>query len=507
MSWKVASWATRLAAPVVAPLLELKVLASFLSATFVVVLATAVYMELKGARSTREALDLRRATIDALEQTEMSLLDAETGQRGYLLTGRSVYLQPYQAALPRLDGLFAQLERSTAGDATQHDRLERLRGLVGDKLEELSETIDLSDERRPAAAAAIVDSDWGKHTMDQARALIGEMARSENALLEIDRAVHQREQRQTEIVLIAGSLGAFILTILLNMAIRGDVAQRRSASALIAEQTAQLKEANRELGRAHEVVASALQQREEALAKLQTSNQELDQFAYVTAHDLKAPLRGIANLAEWITEDLGASISDAAKENLGLLRKRAKHMEALINGILEYSRAGRKTGALETVDLQEMVAEILQLIAPAPDRYTIRIPDRLPVLRAPRMTFERIWTNLLSNAVKFSPQSGAIIDVTARVDRGAYEFCVADNGIGLSERDLHRVFTLFHRVTAQAGVEGMGIGLAVVKKLVDSLGGRVWVESVLGGGSRFYFTFPAAEPQSGADDIHARATT
>jgi signal transduction histidine kinase len=215
----------------------------------------------------------------------------------------------------------------------------------------------------------------------------------------------------------------------------------------------------------------------------------------------------MANLAEWITEDLGISASDAAKENLSLLRKRATHMEALINGILEYSRAGRRTETPETVDLQEMVAEILQLIAPPPDRYTIRIPERLPVLRAPRMTFERIWTNLLSNAVKFSHPSGAIIDVTVRVDRGTYEFCVADNGIGLSERDLQRVFTLFHRVTARHGAEGMGIGLAVVKKLVDNLGGRVWVESVLGGGSRFYFTFPAAGPRSGADDVHARATT
>jgi signal transduction histidine kinase len=166
-------------------------------------------------------------------------------------------------------------------------------------------------------------------------------------------------------------------------------------------------------------------------------------------------------------------------------------MEALINGILEYSRAGRKSGNAEVVDMHDLVREILDLLAPAPERYVIRIPDRLPVLQGSRLILERIWTNLLSNAVKYSPSRGAIIEVTARADGGYWEFCIADNGIGLSERDRGRVFNLFKRVATPSGTDGTGIGLAVVKKLVESLGGRVWVESEIGQGSRFHFTCPA----------------
>jgi signal transduction histidine kinase len=485
-----ATWATRFAAPVVAPLLELKVLASFLSATLVVVVASAVFIELHGALSTRAVVDARRETIDVLTQFEKTLLDAESSQRGFLLTGDARYLQPYRAAVPRLWKLLAQLEDQTASDASQRDRLATLRGLTKDKLGELAETIELHDQHREKAMAAIIDSDWGKQTMDQARGVIGEMFASERALLELDRSINQREQRRTELVLLVGSLGAFALTILLSMAIRGDVAQRRSAHALIAEQAAKLAEANRELAQAHESLARALEQREDALTRLQASNQELDQFAYVAAHDLKAPLRGIANLAVWIEEDLGSTIDEAAKGHLLLLRKRARHMETLINGILEYSRAGRRSGGAETVDVHDLVHEILDLLAPSPDRYTVRIPDRLPVLRASRVILERIWTNLLSNAVKYSPSNGATIDITARADGGSWEFCIADNGIGLAERDRRRVFNLFQRVATPDGTEGTGIGLAVVKKLVESLGGEVWVESEIGQGSRFHFTYP-----------------
>jgi signal transduction histidine kinase len=213
----------------------------------------------------------------------------------------------------------------------------------------------------------------------------------------------------------------------------------------------------------------------------------------------------MANLANWIEEDLGPAINDAARDHLRLLRNRAGRMEALINGILEYSRAGRgQARANDIVDLHEVVAEILELLAPPPERITVNIEGRLPVLRAPRISLERVWTNLLSNAIKYSPPQGAKISIATRERGNFWEFVVSDNGRGLAEKNHRRVFNLFQRVETGDGSDGTGIGLAVVKKLVEGGGGRVWVESELGAGSRFCFTWPRESTREKGSHDHAR---
>jgi signal transduction histidine kinase len=486
---KVAAWATRLTAPIVAPLLELKVLASFVSAAMVVMVASAIFLEMRAARSIRASLESRTETVQSLRQLREAMLDAESGQRGYLLTADARYLDPYRAALPRMDALLQSIRDKTDSDLNQRGRWVRLQRLVADKRAELAETIKLNGEHQDRAAKAIVENDWGKQTMDQARGVIAEMIAAEQNQLAVDQVRNEREQRRTDMVLLLGSFGACVLTILLNLAIRGDVAQRRTAHALIADQASKLERANGELARAQHALELALEERKSALAKVEATNQELDQFANVAAHDLKAPLRGISNLASWIEEDLGVSMSQSAREHLVLLRDRVGHMESLVNGILAYSREGRHVGELETVDLGHLLTEVLTLLAPPTERFTIALPKGLPVLQAPRVPLERIWTNLLGNAIKYGPREGATIEVSAS-DRGdRWEFSVADNGVGVAPKHHRRVFQLFQRVES-SDAEGTGIGLAVVKKLVEGVGGRAWVESELGKGSRFSFTWP-----------------
>ncbi len=502
----VAAWATRLTAPLVAPLLEMKVLAAFLSASLVVLVAGAAFVEMRASRDLRGAVEFRHATIDTLMQIQNSLLEAESGQRGYLLTSDSRYLQSYRVALPRLDGLLVELQEQTAGDANQQGRLMRLRGVIADKRKELSETIELHATHHEQEASTVVVGNWGKQTMDQARELVAEMTAAEVNLMEVDLSLNEREQRRTDWVLALGSLGAFLLTILVNLAIRGDVAQRRDAHRLIEGQAAKLARINKELSDAQQALRLALGERESALSNLAASNRDLDQFAYVAAHDLKAPLRGIANLANWIEEDLGAAVTNTAREHLSLLRSRATRLEALINGILEYARAGRRQGGVEQVDLHSLVTEILELIAPPPERFAVRIEERLPTLSAPRIPLERIWTNLLSNAVKYGPPVGAIVTVSVREDGAFWQFTVADNGLGLAEKNHRRIFALFQRVETSEGTEGTGIGLAVVKRLVEGFGGKVWVESEPGNGSRFHFTWPKEAGSKSARQSDANQT-
>ena len=220
---------------------------------------------------------------------------------------------------------------------------------------------------------------------------------------------------------------------------------------------------------------------------LERSNHELDQFAYVTSHDLKAPLRGIANLSEWIEEDVAEQLTDESREHLNLLRKRVYRMEALINGILQYSRAGR-VQEVETVDVSALLSEVIELLAPPPE-VLIVVEQGMPTLNTERTALEQIFMNLIGNAIKYAQRSDLRVQVSVREMGKYYEFAIADNGSGIAPEYQQKIWQIFQRLEARDKVEGTGVGLSIVKKIVESRGGRVWVESEVGAGATFYFTW------------------
>jgi PAS domain S-box-containing protein len=233
-------------------------------------------------------------------------------------------------------------------------------------------------------------------------------------------------------------------------------------------------------------------EREQLIKALARSNQELDQFAYVASHDLKAPLRGIANLSQWIEEDLGDTLGGENKSQMELLRGRVHRMEALIDGILQYSRAGRAKARPEEIDTGALVRDVLELIAP-PKQIKIQIPDAMPFVRSEKVPLQQVFMNLLGNAIKHAGEVDPVIEITA-ADAGAfYEFSVRDNGRGIAPQYHERIFGIFQTLEARDKVEGTGIGLSVVQKIVEAKGGRVWVESDVGKGARFRFLWPKAE--------------
>ncbi|WP_026369425.1 PAS domain S-box protein [Kallotenue papyrolyticum] len=224
---------------------------------------------------------------------------------------------------------------------------------------------------------------------------------------------------------------------------------------------------------------------------LEASNRELDQFAYITSHDLKAPLRGIANLAQWIEEDLGERATPNIRQHLTLLRGRVLRMEGLIDGILQYSRVGRSGGVKEHVDVRQLLDEILDLLAP-PQHATITITDGMPVLFTERLPLHQVFSNLIGNAIKHHHGPALHIRISAEQRAGLVEFAVADNGPGIAPQYHERIFGIFQTLAPRDQVEGSGLGLALVKKIVEHQGGRVWVESDEGQGATFRFTWPAA---------------
>lgn len=224
---------------------------------------------------------------------------------------------------------------------------------------------------------------------------------------------------------------------------------------------------------------------------LKRSNQELDQFAYVTSHDLKAPLRAIANLSEWIEEDLSDQLNEDSRKHLHLMRKRVNRMGALIEGILQYSRAGRMQ-QVETVNVANLLVDLIELLAP-PAETVITIEPGMPIFKTEKIPLEQVFMNLISNAIKYT--EGSTEDSEARIhisvkDRGKfYEFAVADNGLGIASEFHNKIWGIFQRLEARDQVEGTGVGLSIVKKIVESRGGQVWIESELGAGATFCFTW------------------
>lgn len=223
-------------------------------------------------------------------------------------------------------------------------------------------------------------------------------------------------------------------------------------------------------------------------AALEKRNQELDQFAYVTSHDLKAPLRAIANLSQWIEEDISDSLTDETRHQMDLLRGRVHRMEALINGLLQYSRSGRVTSDKSSVAVASMLLEIIDSLDPPPT-FTVEIAPNMPTLVTERLPLEQVFSNLIGNAIKHHPRLDGKVQVSCLDKGSSYEFAVADDGNGIAPEYHDKIFGIFQTLEARDRSENTGIGLAIVKKIVENHGGKIKVESNEGIGAKFIFTW------------------
>ncbi|GLR19091.1 sensor histidine kinase [Portibacter lacus] len=226
-------------------------------------------------------------------------------------------------------------------------------------------------------------------------------------------------------------------------------------------------------------------QREKLLVELAHQNQELSDYAHMVSHDLKSPLRSIDTLTAWLKEDYEDTIDESGKESLQLIRNNVEKMDSLINGILEFSTISQNSFEFYNVNINTLLEDILNIIE-IPEHITITNRGSLPTIKGDKYRLQQLFQNLITNAIKYNDKEEGLVEIGYHDKEEYWEFFIKDNGKGIENAYFDKIFKTF--VKLENNPESTGIGLSIVKKIVDVYSGKIWLESTFGIGTTFYFT-------------------
>jgi len=219
------------------------------------------------------------------------------------------------------------------------------------------------------------------------------------------------------------------------------------------------------------------------------ANHELKIYNYIIAHDLKAPLRAMNNIIEWLGEDYADKFDEEGNKLLGLLKNRATRMHDLIDSILRYSKIGKSEVIFEETYLSDLIKSTVSLLH-VPDNIKVNTINVEQTVMIPRIYLQQIFQNLLSNSIKFMDKEDGVINIGFEELETEYKFWVQDNGKGIEKKFFDKIFALFQTLQPKDEYENTGIGLSLVKKIIETYNGKLWLESEIGVGTTFYFTLP-----------------
>ncbi|MFI6661115.1 ATP-binding protein [Streptomyces sp. NPDC050523] len=462
---------------------------------------------------TTELVDKRSPALIEAMRVQQAVVNQETGIRGYGLSGRRDYLQPY-----------------AQGQADEKTAIRRLRPLVE---RDARARADLADVQkiagtwqtriaRPISAASPADAVTlatqraaeGKATFDELRRAL---TRQQSHLLrERAAATHDLRHAQTlrnwMFAVIAGVIlllasGVFeglrrgVTTPLAQLGFDArEVAGGHFDRPIVGTGPADLRRLARDVESMRQRLVQELEFSEasrrlldEQAADLKRSNAELEQFAYVASHDLQEPLRKVSSFTQLLQRRYGDQLDERADQYIGFAVDGANRMQKLINDLLAFSRVGRVHNDHETVDLEAVMRRAVDNLDVAVEESAAEIThDTLPTVVGDITQLTMLWQNLLSNAIKFrSPDQPPRVHVGAVSSDGIWEFTVSDNGIGIDSEFREKVFVLFQRLHTKDSYPGTGIGLAMCKKIVEFHGGTITIDPDYSPGTRVVFTLPA----------------
>lgn len=455
------------------------------------IVAVAAWLSVRTAQHAEEAVverDIRTLTTNLLAAT----IDAETGQRGFLLTGEPRYLVPFERAQPRLRDYMASLRERVVRDPAQLAAVNELSSVIDAKMAELTETIEQAKAGQRDAAMQTVLSDRGRMLMEKARSQLAQLiSNAEGRVAARLKAVNEGAE------ILAWVTAAGSLLIVLFAA---------GASWTVMSHTRELLAARAELQGLNAGLEERVAERTEALTR---ANDEIQRFAYIVSHDLRSPLvniMGFTSELEAAMKTVGPYVAGdttlvdrarvAAEEDipeaLRFIRASTGKMDGLINAILKLSREGRRELRPEPIDLVALFKNAAASLRHQTDEVgaEISVPSSAPALLSDRLAIEQVVGNVVDNAVKYLARDrpGRIVITTGETARRVH-IDITDNGRGIAEQDHERIFELFRRAGAQDR-PGEGIGLAHVRALVRRLGGDITVQSELGRGTTFRIELP-----------------
>jgi len=289
-----------------------------------------------------------------------------------------------------------------------------------------------------------------------------------------------------------------------NRALEKENAERRKAEEELRKARNELEERvlarTAELARANERLKSEIRERElaqtrkeELLRQIESVNSELADFAHIVSHDLKAPLQGIGTLTDWLVDDFSDKLGEKGVETLNLLKGRVRRMNALIEGILSYSKVGREKESIDNVDIRELLDDVVDTIS-LPENIEIELVSGIETIYCDRTRLEQVFQNLLTNAIKYNDKEKGKIKINCMKEGGHFKFSFSDNGIGIGEKYFEKIFQIFQTLAPRDKGQTTGVGLAIVKKIIENYGGEIWLESEVGRGTTFYFMLPDRAP-------------
>lgn len=490
---------------------------------------------------TNELVDRIQPARSIAFQLQKSLLDQETGVRGYVLSGDASFLTPYEEGREGERDHIARIERYIGGDARFAEDVERIEKAAAAWRREQAEPLIAAVREGGPQAATTVDVTESKLQFDYIRDLFD----AQQSHLEEARAATRAELNDARsvrdivlvVVLVVFVLAVVVLALLLHHMVGRPLERLQAASGRVREGDFERRievggpSDLRAVGTAVEAMRRRLveelvaaQARETLLTgqtdELRRSNAELEQFAYVASHDLQEPLRKVASFCQLLEKRYSAELDDRGRQYIDFAVDGAKRMQVLINDLLTFSRVGRVGDAWQQTSLDAALDRALgNLELAVEESGAVVVRDAtLPEISGDPTTLAMLWQNLLGNALKFRrPDVPARIEIDCvREDDDTWHLSVTDNGIGIAPEFSEKVFVIFQRLHAKDAYGGTGIGLALCRKIVEFHGGRIWLEPVTGPagdgdagevrGTRVHFTLPAAVTGS-RSDLLTPATT
>jgi signal transduction histidine kinase len=536
--------------------------ATFGSSLVVVLFAGLVYLGLIRQAEGRAQVAHTHQVMETLEGILARMVDAETGQRGFLLTGRESYLDPYRAAERDVLARIAAARTLMGDEPIRQARLDTLESLAQAKFAELDTTVALERAGHHAEALNWLESDRGKQVMDEARAVTTRMESDQTRLLDVRQAREAHEAMVVRATLVAGTILAIAIALLINTLLARHAATQAAQARELAHQNEQLQSqalelemqqqhlqdqateveaqaeeleatnmeleiSAEELTRANEALNAAntalqravseleaeRQAAEAARAAAEAANQAKSEFLATMSHELRTPLNAIGGYVELMEMEIRGPVTPGQREDLERIRKSGRHLLALINDILNFARleAGQVEFRITDVCVHDLLAGVEPFVSPQLGArgltYRVEPCDPKLAVRADEEKVQQILLNLLTNAIKFTDAGGSVA-IAHMVDDAVVHIHIADTGRGIAAERLESIFEPFVQVDrhlTQASQQGVGLGLAISRDLARRMGGDLTAVSALGQGSTFTLTLPRATPPDAGVPLSRKA--